>query len=272
MKSSIKRFIFSSPQRYRWFARYYMNFGSLFYQGKHIYEIKDVVICGMQRSGSTLLFNIVNEVLNKNKHQQDTFFEEEVLYKKILQAELSTSIKKNHTYLPMVAKRIKNGLSIGFFTHRDIRDVVVSSMQKGWLDNVQEWVDSERIRYMANNALLYAKTPNMHVISYEKLMNQQEEVIKEVADKLNVALDSEDIADIRQKTSLEATRKKLKAIPEDKKLLYANQLHKNHIADGKSGKWAEHLSPDETRLITQLAYDFLSYFDYETNVQAHQLT
>ena len=269
MKKSVKKLIFSSPQLYRWYVKYYMNANSLLYSGKHTYEIKDIIICGMQRSGSTLLFNIVNEVLSRNKHKQDTFFEEEILYKKLLQQELSTSVKKNHTYLPMVAQRVKKGISIGFFTHRDIRDVIVSSIQKGWLNNVEEWVENERIRYMANNALLYAKTPNMHVISYQKLMNDKEAVIKEVANKLDIVLDEQDIADIHHKTSIENTKKKLAAIPEEKKLLYTDQLHKNHIADGKTGKWINDLSKDEIALVTELTKDFLLYFGYDTNIERH---
>ena len=266
MKKSIKKYIFSSPQLYKYYVKYYMNMNSLLYRGKNVYEIKDIVVCGMQRSGSTLLFNIVNEVLKQNEHKQDTFFEEEMLYKKLLQQELSTVVKKNHTYLPMVAKRVRKGLSIGFFTHRDIRDVIVSSIQKGWLNNVEEWVESERIRYMANNALLYAKTPNMNVISYQKLMNDKESVIREVADALKISLSESDIADIYQRTSIESTKKKLAAIPEEKKLFYADQLHKNHIADGKSGKWVDNLSQDEIGVINELTKDFLSYFGYDTSI------
>ena len=266
MKKSIKKFIFSSPQLYSLYVKYYMNMNSMFYKGKYVYEIKDIVVCGMQRSGSTLLFNIINEVLKENKHKEDTFFEEERLYKKLLQQELSTSVKKNHTYLPMVASRVKKGLSIGFFTHRDIRDVIVSSIQKGWLENVEEWVENERIRYMANNALLYAKTPNMNVISYEKLMNDKEAVIKEVATALGISLSERAIADINSRTSIENTKKKLAAIPEEKKLLYTDQLHKNHIADGKTGKWVDDLSADEIKVINELTKDFLLHFGYDTAI------
>ena len=267
MKKAIKKIFFSSPTLYHYFVKYYQNYDSFFYRGSNTYKIKDVVVCGMQRSGSTLLFNIVNEVIAKGQSQRDTFFEREILYKKLLESEQSAVVKKNHTYLPLVARRVKKGLSVGFFTHRDIRDVIVSSIQKGWVENVDDWIEDGRIRYMANNALLYAQTPNMCVISYHQLMNHKVEVINEVAKKLSLTLGPEDIDDIYQKTSIKNTKKRLTEIPQEKKRLFTDQLHKNHIADGKSGKWQEHLTNRQAATVTELTKDFITYFGYDLSIR-----
>jgi LPS sulfotransferase NodH len=228
-----------------------------------MYEIKDIIVCGMQRSGSTLLFNIINEVLKENNSHIDTFFEEEIKYKKLLASERSTLVKKNHTYLPLVAKRIKKGQTIGFFTHRDIRDVIVSSIQKGWLNSIDEWISNLRIKYMINNSILYAKTPNMHIVSYEQLMGSKTEVIINVANKLGISLSQEAIEKIEKNTSMNIVKKKLQEIPEGMKLEYSDQLHKNHIADGKIGKWRNHLSEEEITRLTLYCKEYLHFFGYQ---------
>ncbi|MGD1892848.1 MAG: sulfotransferase domain-containing protein [Cyclobacteriaceae bacterium] len=263
MKKEIKTLIFNKLFLYKVFMRY-KNINALFYRKKNTYEIKDIIVCGVQRSGSTLLFNIINEVLNEQKNSVDSFFEEELKYKKILANELSTLVKKNHTYLPMVARRVRSGKSIGFFTHRDIRDVIVSSIQKGWLSDINEWVTNLRIRYMINNSILYATTPNMHIFSYDKLMNYRTEVISEIADVLNIPLSEEAIQRISAKTSIDVTRNKLKEIPSDVKLEYSDQLHKNHIADGVIGKWRNFLSEEEINFLTVYCQDYLSFFRYKS--------
>jgi hypothetical protein len=234
----------------------------LFYQGKDTYQIKDIVVCGVQRSGSTLLFNLINEILAENKYKEDTFFEKEILYKKLLERERSELVKKNHTYLPLVARRVKKGTSVGFFTHRDIRDILASSIQKGWVNNIEEWVDSQRIKYMINNSLLYAKTPNMHIYSYSDLMNKREQTIRSISETLGIELNEESVQKIKQNTSIQKVKKELQQIPQDVKLFYDNQLHKNHIADGSSGKWRKFFSEEEKNFLNKYCEDYLKYFDY----------
>ena len=263
MKKLVKKYLHSSPYLYKFFVRYH-NISSLFYRGKHTYQIKDIVVCGVQRSGSTLLFNIINEILIESNRETDTFFEKEIFYKRLLENEMSPQVRKNHTYLPLVAKRIKKGITIGFFTHRDIRDILVSSIQKGWIENIQEWVDSLRIKYMINNSLLYAKTPKMNIYSYHDLMHNRPQVIVSVAKVLGVELNEESIEKITQKTSIAKVKEELQKIPEDVKLHYDNQLHKNHIADGNSGKWENFFSEKEKIFLNSYCKKYLQYFKYPT--------
>lgn len=262
MKTTVKEFIFNHRFFYKLFLRF-KNRNSLFYRKKNMYAIKDIIVCGMQRSGSTLLFNIIIEILKEKDNDVDTFFDEEIKYKNLLANERSSIVKKNHTYLTLVANRIKEGKSIGFFTHRDIRDVIVSSIQKGWLNNIDEWISNLRIKYMINNSILYAKTPNMHIFSYEQLMNSKIEVILEVAKILEVPLTEDAIERIENNTSIKRTKKKLQSIPEGVKLEFADQLHKNHIADGQSGKWRMHLSKEEANRLTDYCSEYLHYFGYQ---------
>ena len=101
---SLIRYGFNSKWVYRLYIRY-KNINALFFYRET--QIKDVVVCGIHRSGSTLLYNIISEVLRENEHVIDTYFDEEIKYKRILSQETSVLVKKNHTYLPFVANFVQ---------------------------------------------------------------------------------------------------------------------------------------------------------------------
>ncbi len=260
---SIVRYTFNSRWLYRVYIRY-KNLNSLFYSNRNTFQIKDVIVCGIHRSGSTLLFNIINEVLRENRKVVDTYFDEEIKYKEILANERSIVVKKNHTYLPLVAKRIRQGKTIGFFTHRDIRDVVVSLMQLGWINSVEDWIANYKIKSIENNAILYASTPNMHVIHYNRLVHAKPDVVKEVADILNVELTEPAIEHICQETSIKNMRKKHESIPSHNQYRYNNQMMNNHIADRETDKWKQYLTGEEVCRLTKHCKGYLDFFGYNS--------
>lgn len=85
--------------------------------------------CGMRRSGSTLQFNLVKELLSKkygsvrssfaeDEDQVNTLFEDHQIE--------SPYLIKCHKYIGQVPSLIKDQKAIVFYIYRDIRDVVVS--------------------------------------------------------------------------------------------------------------------------------------------------
>lgn len=258
MKKLIKEKIFNNLFAYKLF-RIYQNFNLY----KNSYPIRDIAVCGMPRSGSTLMFNIIKKVIETKNNKTDTFTRNDKQYKILLKYEISSLVKKVHSYSPFLARRIKKRKTIGFFTHRDIRDIVVSEQQKGVVENPDSWKYKMRLRSIVNNALLYAKGPNMYIVSYEKLKNKPGEVIKKVSYALDATLSQEEIDQIKEALSIKNVKNELKQIPEEKRRNFSNQLHKNHIADGKTGKWKKYLSKQQINKITKESTDFLKYFNYE---------
>ena len=261
-KATLIRPTFNSRRLYRLYLQY-KNLNSLFYFNKDIFRIKDVIVCGMERSGSTLLFNIINEVLRENRNVSDPYFDNEIEYKKILSSERSILVKKNHVYVPLAAKRIRKGQSIGFLTHRDLRDVVVSLIQAGWVADVETWVKDYRIKTIGNNAMLYASTPNMNIFSYQQLVSNKEAVIKSVADILNVSLTLEVIEQIDKRTAINEMRQKQYQQPSPIPYRFDHQMQDDHIADGEIGKWKKHLTQQEAYLLTKYCRKYLDFFGYE---------
>lgn len=218
----------------------------------------------MPRSGSTLLFNIIKEMLKLHTAKIDPYFINDKEYNKLLKNEISLVVKKNHRYSPLLKNRIMKGLSIGFFTHRDIRDVVVSLVQKGRIPDFDKWVNRGRLRKIVNDAFLYASTGKVMMIEYEHLLNQKKNVIDRVEKKLKLNLTDEEKESIIEKTDIEKTQKMLKEKDENEQIDYSNHLHQNHISDGKIGKWKQCLTDYEIQVINLEAKDFLNFFNYKS--------
>jgi len=228
------------------------------------YPIKDIVVCGMPRSGSTLLFNLIRELMAVELGRSDGFFADESEYKKILLNEKSFFIKKNHEMSWVLINRINSNLSIGFFTYRDIRDVVVSLMQKGWIQDFDQWIDRKYLHRIVNNSLIYADVRNMHLISYEYLMNNKMKVVKDIKKVLNLQnIDEFSIEMIIKSSSIEEVRNKIEKMPKSEEYDRYTHLHKDHIADAEIGKWKYYLSDKQIEVINAISKKYLIKFDYK---------
>lgn len=259
MKSRIKLFFVNNLYFYK-LLRTYQNRSTVFFN-----RPKDIIVCGMQRSGSTMLFNLVRNLVNLSNNEINTFFETDFGYNNILKIDHHSLIKKTHNFSPYIAKQIKRKKIIAFFTHRDIRDVMVSVIQKGWVKNIDEWIENGRLKAIANNAILWAKTKNMIVLSYTDLMQNREKCVQTIAETLNIKLTSEQISPIINSSNIEQVREQIKDMARNSKINTESQLHHNHIADAETGKWKNFFSPEEIRKINKLCADYLNFFNYPIN-------
>jgi hypothetical protein len=226
------------------------------------YPIKDIIICGIQRSGSTLVYNYTKELIEYKNKNIDTFFSFDIQYKNLLKNEYSSLIKKTHTYTPYISRRIKKKQSIGIFTYRDIRDILVSAIQKGWINSYNDWIRNNGLNQIIFNALLFAETPNIIKISYQELIDNPEIVIKTIASNLDLIIDQDEIIRIIDKYSIPSVKNKISQIPANKKLEYSDQFHKNHIYDAKTGKWKDYFSDSDIKIINNYCKRYLEYFNY----------
>jgi hypothetical protein len=227
------------------------------------YPIRDIVVCGTPRSGSTLLFNLVREMVRVKLDRIDGFFATENQYKNLLLNENSFFVKKNHEISWLLMRRIKMKLSIGFFTHRDIRDVVVSLMQKGWVQDFDDWIDRKGLHKIVNDALIYAGVKNMNFISYEELINDRIKIIENIQKILNIDSIEESLMNVIEKnSSIEETKKRIEnTLINDDHNRYTH-LHRNHIADARVGKWKYYLSDEKIEIINSISKDYLIKFNY----------
>lgn len=261
MNKNFKKYIFQHPYLYSlYLTSRNLSFPSIF--RANTYKVKDIVVCGMARSGSTLLFNIIKEMVKFHYQKVDPYFINDREYANLLQNEISLFIKKNHRFTFSLKRRFAKKLTYGFFTHRDIRDVVVSLMQIGRITDFEKWVADGRLRKIVNDALLYSRNGDVTMIEYDDLVNNKLQVINSIAEKLKLKLSENEIEWILNKTDIESTKQQL-SLKENNEIDLTNHLHKNHISDGKIGKWKEVLSKEQIEVINELTKDFLKFFNYK---------
>lgn len=225
-------------------------------------DYRDVLVCGIQRSGSTLLFNLVSEILWASKGNIDSFFSTQKGYNKITRDERSMIVRKTHSFFPVISKRVKSKKTIAFFSHRDIRDIVTSAIQKGMISDLDEWLEKGFLYKWVNDSILYCRTEGVVFVSYDDLVNNAFDVVDTISHKLDIPLDDSKAEAIVSKHSISAVKNRLANLTEGKRLNVEDQYHKNHIADARIGKWKGFLSNLQERKILEIASDYQKAFGY----------
>ena len=141
----------------------------------------DVIICGMKRSGSTLVYNLTREILDLN-NQSYAGCKNEKQYRKTLNS--GARVLKIHANSPLIRKRIRQKKTIGIFTYRNLYDAAASLHQLKAMSF--EKIDREDIlTKMGLNSIVIASTPGMHLIKYEDEVKNLPMLIKRLSEILN---------------------------------------------------------------------------------------
>lgn len=260
----VRKKLLKYPELYRnWQVLKSLTRPAQFYRAIN-YPVKDIINCGMPRSGSTLLHNIIQEVIGSKDNYNYCQTEKEYC-NRLMKSSKKYHLSKIHIYSPTAANRISTNRSIGFFTHRDIRDIIASKIQKRGIKLEQE-ILYMNVRYAINIALSYVEIKELHIISYEDLFMNRESVIKRIANILNIPISDNKIKEIYENTSISSTKNKIESGVSDKKkenfVLAESGLHKNHINNPSLGKWKNILTEKEEKFIINNSQDYFDYFGY----------
>lgn len=225
---------------------------------------------GMIRSGSTLQYNIVAEIIElKNIGQRLGWLE----YKDFIndnKKDSKISIFKNHTLLNEIEEFLFLNKGICFYTYRDIRDVCVSFMKKE--NKTFQEVFNSRILHNAIEEFYKIKNTriNKYVQSYETMFNDTKNEIKNIADFLDITLSSEEINEIYQSVSIDKQKENIQLYKKEKNYIESNNLkynshtliHLNHIDDGMINKYKNILSDEELMLLEKEFSEWLEKQNY----------
>jgi len=227
----------------------------------------EVINCGIPRSGSTLLHNIIQKILLIKFKSNYNFISNESEYLEWLTNSPHYDLVKIHFYSPLIVMRISYKKSIGFFTHRDIRDIVASRIQKGWIKNLNTYINDGRLRVGVVNAIRYGQVRNMNIIAYNDLINNKKKTIYKIAEILKVDLSEDTVNEMIEETSLTSLRKKLSILDFEnvgkEKVNKSTGLHKNHFSNNPEvGKWEFVLTKEQEKMILKESQDYQKYFGY----------
>lgn len=198
-----------------------------------------VVSAGMPRSGSTLLFNILREILSSKWASQvsagwvgDIF-------------ELpkgSVYLIKVHDFSPYFQARAVHS----FYTYRDVRVAAVSGMKKfGQVPSVAS------IRQNLNQYLVAKRSCDL-VIKYEDLVSNPDLFVQQIARILDVSVDVDDI--VKKTFYLQPPKE------QEVKGAYSMKtlLHKHHFTHTRDDQWRD-LLPE--RIQNDISAEFTWWFE-----------
>lgn len=231
-----------------------------------------VFACGSVRSGSTLHYNLLSQIVEKCEIGKRIEFyppnQFTVAQKKYADYN-GIKVFKTHKLTPEIALELKENRAIGFFTYRDLRDVVVSLANKSG-KGIGAFVASNRfVKNYLNNFYQWESIPNVYFSRYEnfafdifsevlrvssilKLDEASEQLAKEISNELNIDKQKEIALNSRDsQTEGNAVF--------DKKFL----LHKNHINSGEYGQWKLQMNARGVYKIEGQAYNWLLNNGYE---------
>ena len=212
-----------------------------------------IVNVGMPRSGSTVVHIAVTNLLRteglvKYIDNSDEFVELR-----------DSDYFKTHTYFREVAKMQKAGNIMVMMTVRDIRDVAVSLIQKGWGKDLNDLLNRFILDYIVNTALCYSDLDGVLIVRYEDFNGNHNGLLQKVCSFLNIYKDEKELLSIIKQLNPQVTQEQVPSEGYNKKF----GLHPNHIADGVSGKYKDFFTKEENNILQNRFKKFLTRFGYE---------
>ena len=223
---------------------------------------------GMTRSGSTLQYNIVADVLELKGIGVRLGWEHYTKFQNIKDRSVTDkyNIFKNHFLTDEISNELeKHNNSRLMYVYRDIRDVCVSLMEKE-SKTFKQIFDSKALHKAINQYYVVMQSPiKKYVQSYEVMFFDTKQEIKNIASFFNEELSDKEIDALYNSVSFEAQKEKIEKYKIEKDYISSgNQnfnpetlLHTNHIKDGGVEKYKTVLKKEEIELLNNTFKEWL---------------
>jgi galactitol-specific phosphotransferase system IIB component len=225
-----------------------------------------IVVCGTARGGSTLLWQICDQICKD--YDWESLTDQNTLFSKVRGLAGTNTILKTYFMYNQQDSDIetKSG-DIIFVAKRDPRDCATSSIKKKF-----NFPDQDRtvgyITHLAKQAVdqyeFFAHKPDVHIIKYEDYLDNRIKLIEHIAQIIELPCDENKIQEIYEYTSLENQIYRANHAMGSMDLI--SMITAQHITDGGSGAWKEFLRPEEVSSIHDAIGDWLISNGYEIEV------
>jgi len=233
-----------------------------------------IFCCGMQRSGSTLQFQITARLVEEaglGKRVEWVKAEHFSKLRKQHAVDQNWKVLKTHACSEKMAKEFDRQNAKGIYCYRDLRDAYVSCMRKHELTFEQLW-ETAFIETCLRQFHKWTALPGVLVSKYEMMMIDVPGEVQHIAAHLGISIDNEKCQQIASEYNLERQKERIEDAKKEGKLKRAygkaffdphTQLHANHIHSGEAGGWKSALSEEQIGKIEALAGDWLVAHGYE---------
>jgi hypothetical protein len=227
-----------------------------------------VICCGMMRAGSTLQYHLTTSLVEElGLGLRGGNFSEYDLpdFLRTYQPSNQITVIKCHEYVPEVAKVAQHDQVKAVYIYRDVRDVVVSMMnrdQKPFLRLVRNLPASQIRQYH-----YWTNFPEVLISVYETIYQNLPLEVTRIAAFLGIHIDPAITQTIAQKYSLDAQRRRIATFDyqsngvtdRDGQGLYDpnTHMHIRHIGTAQPRQWESKLSSWQVALIEAKTYAWL---------------
>lgn len=230
-----------------------------------------VVVCGMHRSGSTLVAQLVRGLLEAQS--KPVTISTNGLGDTVEQMR-ERAADPDRIWLAKVhqqARRFREGLpddgAVYFYTYRDMRDALASA----WRKNRLQIGDPERsakalqdfIRTQIKAAKAFEPRHHLWMGKYEEFVHDLEGLTHQLAAALQIQPSPTLVATLIAAARPDEQRKRVQQLMEGDRTVRASTfITSNHITDGREGAWKDTLTVAEAQLAENLARTWLKAKGY----------
>ena len=241
------------------------------------------IFCGgMQRSGSTLQFQITAQLVEEaglgTRMEWVEFEQWPELRKKYTDFE-GWKVFKNHTCTEEMMLEFHRQNAAGVYVYRDLRDVIVSTMKK-YSTTFDLLQDMKFLQNCINQYYKWTGLPQVYVSRYEDIMENLPVEVENIANHLKIDLGQERYRSIASSLSIKKQKKRINEAIENGDLCqgyvkgsYFNPhtiLHTNHINSGAVNGWKNILTKQQVALIEHQTGNWLVAHGYELSQTSFQ--
>jgi hypothetical protein len=231
-----------------------------------------VIICGMHRSGSTLVAQLVKGLLEA---QGTPLTISENGLGSSVEEMLTRAADPDHIWLVKVhqqARRFRDGLpdegAFYIYTYRDLRDALASAWRKNRLHfgHPQRTAEALQsfIRAQLKAAKVFEARRNLWRGRYENFVHDLSGLTRDLASALNIEATPELIESLVEAARPDEQRRRVLQLTQGDQTVRASSfITSNHITDGREGAWKETLTVAEAELAETLAGDWLKAKGYQ---------
>ncbi len=244
---------------------------------------KWVFCCGMQRSGSTLQFQLAADLVEQSgvgKRVEWVKPAEFPLLREKYAGFRGWKVFKNHICTDEMKQEFTRHHAVGIYVYRDLRDAFVSIMRKQDKTFDQMW-DAGFLQHCLNQYERWTSLPNVLVSKYEEMVGDLRSEVARIASHLGISLDVEQLETIAAAYSKDRQIQRISESMQSGNLEQGftgdrfdphTNLHTNHIHSGEIDGWRTILSAEQIAMLEDQAKDWLVEHGYQLSLGSIQRT
>ena len=233
-----------------------------------------IFCCGMMRSGSTLQYQIVSQLVEDAGIGQRITWHNPNDFPQLQEQYADTQewkVLKSHAFTPAMGAEFNRGAK-GVYIYRDIRDVLVSMSRKQKV-SAGKIINGDFIQEQLSNYEQWTQQPRVLVSRYEDVIADLATEVRRIANHLEITVDDSYCQQLAQDYDLDKQKERI----EDAKRIgdldvrgrmtidKHSLLHTDHIQDGRVDVWKQSLSGHHIGKLEAIAGDWLKAHGYELN-------